>query len=124
MTGVYCAAAELSARGYIVTVTARNAPTVDLMASTPDLKKTFNIQVKCNKPKGNKAFWLMSEAAKVASPNLVYIFVNLKENAKPDFYITDSRTVSKNIGIDRRKNSIFYWFGRNAKYKDNWNVLK
>lgn len=124
MTGVYYAAAELSSRGYIVTVTARNAPSVDMMVSTPDLKRTFNVQVKANKPKGTQAYWLLSEQSKMTSPNLIYVFVNLKADGRPDFYLADSSTVSKNLVVERRPGSVFYSFARDGKFKDKWDILK
>ncbi len=123
MTGVYAVATELSAKGYIVTVTSRNAPHVDIMASTPDFKKTFNIQVKASW--GNPSFWLLNEESKnVSSNNLIYVFVNLKENKNPDFYIVPSKIVSKNVDVSKRKNSCWYSFQRNIKYKDRWDFLK
>jgi hypothetical protein len=123
MTGVYYAAAELSSKGYLVTVTSRSAPAVDMLVSTPDLKRTYEIQVKTNK--ANTNFWLLSkEAKKRISPNLVYIFVNLKREGKPDFYLATSRTVSANMAINRRRNSVFYWFPRENRYRDKWDILK
>ena len=124
MTGVYYAAAELSSQGCLVTVTARNAPTVDMMVSTPNLKKTTNVQVKSNKAGGNQSFWLLSKEARRSLPNLTYIFVNLKKNERPDFYIVDSGTVAKKMSIERTKSGIWYAFGRDERYKDRWDLFK
>ena len=125
ITGVHYVAAVLSEKGYIVTITARNAPGIDIMASTPDLKKAFNIQVKANKVGGTQSFWLLNkDAQNIVSPNFIYIFVNLKENQKPDFYIVESTIVAKNIDVSHSKNGHWYSFKRNDKYKDNWNILK
>jgi len=125
MTGVYATAAELSARGYIVTLTARNAPGIDIMASTPNLMKTFNIQVKANKPHGTQSFWLLSKDAKeTVSPNFFYVFVNLKENDKPDFYVTSSKTVARSIDTSRSKSGVWYSFQRDPKHKDRWDLLR
>lgn len=125
MTGVYCVAAELSSRGYIVTVTARNAPGVDIMASTVNGKKAFNIQVKANKPGGTHSFWLLGKGAKkTVSPNLFYVFVNLHKDRKPDFYVVKSYIVARNLDISRSKNGTWYSFGRNEKYKNQWKYLR
>jgi len=124
MTGVYFVAAELSAKGYVVTTTARNAPGIDIMASTPDLKRTFNIQVKANKVGGTQAYWLLDKNAnRTESANLLYVFVNLKENAKPDFYIVPSHVVAKNVEHSRAKNSEWWSFHRDNKYKDRWDLF-
>lgn len=125
MTGVYFTAAELSSRGFIVTITARNAPHVDIMVSTPNMKKTFSIQVKANKPDGTKSFWLLNkEAKKTVSPSFFYVFVNLNENRKPDFYIVKSGTVAKNIEVSRSKSGRWYSFQRDEKYKNRWDYFK
>lgn len=131
MTGVYSVAAELSSKGYIVTLTARNAPIVDMMVATPDLKKTFNVQVKSNKPKemgGTQAYWLVNkEAREIVSPNLVYVFVNLKKKEKPDFYIVDSKSVAKDTELyTASSGERFYQFYRDAhaNCKDNWGLFE
>lgn len=124
MTGVYAVATELSSRGYIVTITSRNAPHVDIIVSTPNLKKTFNIQVKANNPYGTKSFWLLNKEAKnIKSNNFIYLFVNLKENVKPDFYIVKSRIVAKNIDVNHSKSGHWYSFQRDNKFKDKWTTL-
>ena len=125
MTGVYFAAAELSSRGFLVTITARNAPHADIMVSTLNMKKTFSIQVKANKPNGTKSFWLLNKKSKkTTSPSFFYIFVNLNENKKPDFYIVKSNIVAKKIKVSHRKSSDWYSFQRDEKYKDRWDYLK
>ncbi len=125
MTGVYSVAAELSARGYIVTTTTRNAPGIDIMASTSDLKKTFNIQVKANSTGGTHSFWLLNkDAENLVSPNFFYIFVNFKSNQKPDFYIVESSIVSQNVDVNHSKSGHWYSFQRDEKYKDKWELLK
>ncbi|MFA6328888.1 MAG: hypothetical protein WCY41_05570 [Candidatus Micrarchaeia archaeon] len=92
MTGVYLVAAELSKHNIIATLTSRNAPGVDIISSTQDLKRVFNIQVKTNSK--NASFWLLNKDAKgTYSPNFVYVFVNLREGGA-DFYIVPSKKVS------------------------------
>lgn len=125
MRGVYSVAAELSARGYIVTITARNAPGIDIIASTSDMKKSFNIQVKANKSHGTQSFWLLNkEAKRTISSIFFYIFVNFKEDKNPDFYIVKSKIVAKNLDISHTKRGVWYSFERDERYLNNWNVLK
>jgi hypothetical protein len=124
MAGVYYVAAELSSLGYIVAVTSRNALGADLLVSTADLDKSFNVQVKTNRTRGTQAYWLMGDVANIpVSRNLVYVFVNMKKDAKPDFYIVGSEEVSKNLEPYRSKGKEKYQFRRNARYKDNWAVF-
>ena len=123
MAGVYYTAAELSRRGFIVTLTVRNAPGVDILASTLDLKKTFSIQVKARG--SNTKDWLLNkDVKKLVSPNFFYGFVNIMENKGPEFYIAKSNTVANNMRTGRWKNSTFYWFEKDLKYKDRWDILK
>jgi len=122
-TGVYTVAAELSAQKYIVNVTSRNAPGVDIIASTLDLKKTFTIQVKANVSDGTQSFWLMNkDSQKLISPNLFYVFVNFRKDEKPDFYVVESSIVAQNVDVD--KNGNWHSFDRDEKHKDRWDLLK
>ncbi|MCJ7696752.1 MAG: hypothetical protein MUO73_00255 [Thermoplasmata archaeon] len=118
MTGVFTVAAELSAKRYIVTLTSRNAPGIDIIASSLDLKKTFNIQVKANASDGTQSFWLLNkDAQNLISPNFFYVFVNFKKDQKPDFYVVESSIVAQNVEVSHSENSDWYSFQRNEKYK-------
>lgn len=48
MIGTYLAAAELTQRGLVVSITSRNARGADLLAADQAYKKTWSIQVKTN----------------------------------------------------------------------------
>jgi hypothetical protein len=128
MAGVYSAAAELSLRNYVVAVTSRNAPGVDIVAVSPDLRKALSFQVKANKPKGTHAFWLLNKRAMHdVSKSLFYVFVNLKEEGyRPDFYVVPSRVVARDMVIERsktKKQSTWYSFRRDENWKDRWEIL-
>jgi len=124
MTGVFYTAAELSSRGFIVTITARNAPTVDLLVSKPDMKKTISIQVKTNASNGTHSFWLTGKnSMNLKAPNFFYILVNLKSDDKPDFYIVPSRDLVKNIDYSKTKSGEWYSFQRNEKFRGRWDLL-
>src|SRR5437868_6752123 len=84
MAGVYAVAAELRLRGFVVAVTARNAPGVDLIAFSHDPRKAVGIQVKANKHQGTRGFWLLNKRAKTdISSTLFYVFVNLNGCGQP-----------------------------------------
>jgi len=123
MAAVYFVAAELSTRGYIVTTTARNAPSVDVMVTTSDMKKTFNIQVKTST---QPYFLLRKDAKKMSSPNFLYIFVKFNHDPeqKPDFYIVKSSVVAQNIEEYGSKGDMWYSFSPTEKDKDKWELLK
>lgn len=125
--GVYFVAAELSLRNYIATVTARNAPCVDIIATSPRLR-SINIQVKANKPKGTHSFWLLGQRSKNdSSDTLFYVFVNLHSGErKPDYYVVPSRVVARRMSIERSRTgakSTWYSFARIEKYRDRWDLL-
>ncbi len=87
--GEFFAAAEIAKRGGIATLTLKNTPTIDILAT--NLKKgTFaNIQVK-TRSKNNKQGWLLNSKVEKKSDikNHFYIFVNLRDdNELNDYYI-------------------------------------
>ena len=53
MTGVYCAAAELSRQGYIVSPTSRSARGADLLVTDQSCLNAWSVQVKTNAAKRN-----------------------------------------------------------------------
>ncbi|SRR6266699_4527821 len=61
---MYLTAAELAGRRFVVATTTRNAPGVDLMATSSDLGRTYGIQVKGNHWTGGKGFWFLGKRAK------------------------------------------------------------
>ena len=77
VAGEYFVAAELSRRGYIATLTLRNARGIDIIVADSDSTRSVGIQVKTSQSPG--AAWLASkkvEEATVAN-NLFFVFVNL-----------------------------------------------
>lgn len=126
MAGVYAVAAELSLRGFVVAVTSRNAPGVDLLAFSSDPKKTVGIQVKANKPRGTQSFWLLNKRAKEdTSDTLFYVFVNLKGPGQPaEYYVVPSGVVSRDMAFSRSKKGEWYSFARDPRYRDRWDVIE
>ncbi|MGD0016897.1 MAG: hypothetical protein ABSC38_05205 [Verrucomicrobiia bacterium] len=102
LAGTHFAAAELSQRGYVATVTSRNTEGIDILASSADGSRTVSIQVKTSGAEQRSRFtrsWIMQKKHEdVASDNFFYVFVDLKPtNEKPDFYIVPSKEVAHYI---------------------------
>ncbi|MEI6481404.1 MAG: hypothetical protein WCO19_03820 [Candidatus Saccharibacteria bacterium] len=118
VAGEYFVAAELSARGYIASITLRNTKGVDILCSNEDASKTIGIQVKTNK--SSKRSWVLNQKSEdYFADNLYYIFVNLNDNNKPpDYFIVSSEHVAKHIKKTHRE-----WLdtpGKNGnKHNDN-----
>src|SRR3954447_15394377 len=84
MLGTYLAAAELTQKGLVVSVTSRNARGADLLATDQEYKRTWSIQVKTNRKPAT--FWLLSKDYKeVVSATHIYIFINLRGDNRPDY---------------------------------------
>src|SRR5947208_12349123 len=94
MLGVYLAAAELTEKGLIVSITSRNAKGADLLATDQSYERTWAIQVKTNRKPAK--FWLggKSFTDDVARQH-VYVFVNLRGDVRPDYYVVPSRIVAR-----------------------------
>ncbi|MEW6329081.1 MAG: hypothetical protein AB1468_03100 [Candidatus Micrarchaeota archaeon] len=121
MAGVYLVAAELCLRNFIVSVTSRSAKGVDLLASTRDCKKVFSIQVKTN---GDNRDWWFVDKESTHSPTLIYIFVRIKKNAKPDFYIVKSSEVARDAYHEKYGKEVWHSSVPKEKHKDNWGMLR
>ncbi|NVJ85782.1 MAG: aspartate ammonia-lyase [Algoriphagus sp.] len=118
IAGEYYAAAELSRRGFMASITLRNNEGVDILALDPNGLKTFAIQVKTIQ-NGNKKWPLNKKYEREKRKNLYYIFVMLKsEFERPEFYIVPGDELAENI-----KNNHQTWLnapGRNGQpHKDN-----
>ncbi len=110
MHGVFLVAAELSARGFIVSTTSRSATGADLLVTDQWCQKTWSVQVKTN---GKKAsFWLVgSKAQHLKSQSHVYAFVNIRKNKPPQFLIVPSeRVAAATKGSVSSTGSVWYEF--------------
>jgi hypothetical protein len=75
--------------------------------------------------------WLVNPKTKGAvSPSHIYVFVNVpkpqNKQKETQFYIVSSRAVAdkfKTTPPRGTKGSIWHYFRRNEKYKDNWRVF-
>lgn len=149
--GEFYVAAEVSKRGSIATLTIKNTPSIDVIVINPMNGVSVNIQAK-TRSVDNKQGWKLSKKAedKTTIKNLFYIFVNLKKDELPDYYIIPFNEFSDFIYKKHQKwlkekdrygkphkdsnirnfkpekvNSPFckadVALGR--KYKDNWDIL-
>jgi hypothetical protein len=116
MLGTYLAAAELTHNGLIVSITSRNARGSDLFATDQQYKKTWSIQVKTNRKAAS--FWLInSDFKSLVSPTHVYIFINLRGNERPDYYVVPSRIVAKH-GFKSKAKTGSIWYAFNLRWAD------
>lgn len=122
VAGEYYVAAELSARGYIASITLRNTKGVDILCSNSDASKTVAIQVKTNK-RSNRDWVLNEKCEKSQADNFFYAFVNLNNQQKsPDYFIVPSKIVS-----DFARDSHSNWIntpGRNGRVHQNTTMRK
>jgi hypothetical protein len=63
VSGEYFIAAELSRRGYIASITLRNAKGIDILVSNDDASKSVGIQVKTNHGKHKQ--WLLNKKSSI-----------------------------------------------------------
>src|SRR4051794_16722037 len=97
MLGVYLTAAELTSRGFIASTTSRNAVAADVLVTDQRCRKAWSIQVK-SATNVNGTFWMMGAQNKqLASESYVYIFVDIKGNAQPDYFIVPSAEVVRRV---------------------------
>jgi hypothetical protein len=134
--GCYFVAAELSRRGYIATLTVRNAKGVDLLVTNMLGTRTIAIQVKTNQDSGKN--WLLGiDSETLSADNLFYVFVNLNGLGSPSFHIVESKVVAdycrnfhinwlkgtKKDGTPRKDTDMREFQDRKNLYLDAWQSL-
>lgn len=101
-SGEYHVAAELSHRGWLATVTIKNAPGTDVLAQHFETGLTIPIQVKTTLTKRNVTLQQKDEAPDTADRQW-YVLVALAElGARPDFYVLPRNHVCAFIWVDHR----------------------
>jgi hypothetical protein len=124
MQGVYLVAAELTGRGFIVSITSRNAFGADLLVARQGCETTWSVQVKTNRQ--NTSFWsLNSHAQQMKYPSHIYVFVNLKGNNRPEYYVVKSEFVADHVDIYETKKGPWYSFGSSdaMPYLEGWDAI-
>jgi hypothetical protein len=117
MQGVFLTAAELTYRGFVVSLTARNAFGADLLITDNQCQNAWSVQVKTNQD-ASANFWLLNaHSENLQSDSHVYVFVSLRGNQRPRFLVVPSRIVAGNVYKEQAKTgSIWYSFSRDT----NW----
>jgi len=137
VAGEYFAAAELSRRGYVASVTLRNTRGMDVIATNADASRSVGISVKTNKT--NRKDWMVNEKAEsFLSETLFYVFVNLKGvGENPAFHVVPSKVVATSVyeshrawlsklkksGEARKDSSMRRFTDPENKYLDRWDLL-
>jgi hypothetical protein len=116
-TAQFYVAAELTRRGYLISLTLGNAPVTDLLAVSPQ-NKHFRIEVK---GQSTKNFWLIKRFE--PDEELFYILVYIPKNDVPPrfFILTSSELMQKREGYKNHIDS------KSGRYKDalggvNWST--
>jgi hypothetical protein len=138
ISGEYAAAAELTRRGLVASITLRNTRGIDILVSNADASKSAGVQVKTNQ--NGKRLWLLNRKAEdFHSRNLYYVFVCLKDpGTRPDFFVVPSKDVARYVTRSHRR-----WLARpgqggqahrdtpmrqfkdpDGKYLERWDLLK
>jgi hypothetical protein len=104
----FFAAAELTRRGYLVSLTFGNAPVSDLMVQSP-MGKQFSVDVK---GQSTRNFWLVQ--TRPPNPNHFFVLVYLPpEFAPPRFFVLSSDELM------RRRNEYRQSVEYRGKYRDD-----
>ena len=117
MQGVFLTAAELTHRGFVVSLTARNAFEADLLVTDYECQNAWSVQVKTNQDAGAN-FWLLNaHSEKLKSDSHIYVFVALMGNRRPNFLVVPSRIVAENVCKETAASgSVWYSFSRDTKW--------
>lgn len=143
VAGEYFVAAELSQLWIVATLTLKNTPKIDILATNLETWKVANIQVKTMSINNNQ-WWRLSSKDEEESniKNHYYVFVNLLWEWKlPEYYIIPQKDIANYLYYYHR-NWLNWKEGRNdttmrvfdpyrkkesenfwKKYKNNWKEL-
>jgi hypothetical protein len=94
VAGEYFVAAELSRRGFIASVTLRNARGIDVLVAHQDGNRFLGIQVKTNQH--SQRSWPLHEKVESSGrPDLFFVFVNLNGSGEPTYHVVPSAVVAE-----------------------------
>jgi hypothetical protein len=143
VTGEHYVAAELSRRGFLVTLTRGNAPGVDLLAYDPESRRTVACQVKtADGSRGKRRVeWMLKQGdddpEKVRSDFFIFVFLPA-DSAPPEFRIVPSKTVAHLVHEDHSQwlstpgrrgqqhsteNTIRIFRDAERKWLGNWDLI-
>jgi hypothetical protein len=117
--GEYYIAYILSANGFTTTITLGRAEAYDILAVTPDKKKTIKIQIKTSWKDKKQQWKLNKKFEDIKSDDFYFFFINLyKLDKTPEFWVVKSEFVSKYIK-ERHKIWLNTPGKNNQKHNDN-----
>jgi len=124
--GQFYVAAELTRRGYYVTLTLGNAPRTDLIVLSPE-QKTFRVEVKAQQTQN---FWLIRKHP--VDEAHFYVLVVFRAKESPRYFILTCADVQRlrqeyadRMTVRGRYNDKFGGFnwGTPLQFCDRWDVL-
>lgn len=137
VTGEYFVAAELSRRDLIASITMRNSPGIDILATNLKAKRTVTIQ--CKTSRSSTKGWILSDKAEDFTPkNHFYVFVRLgAADDSPKYHIVPAKIVAKYVssrhqtwlkgkkpnGGQRKDSAMRKFRDEDNKYLDRWDLL-
>ena len=124
MHGVFRIGAELTGRGYAVSLTSRSAHSVDMHATTHNLRKTFAIEVKTTKA---KQFLFHKSTSEVSSASFVYALIRYKQLKDGSYnfryFIVPSVHMIK-LARSAFSGGCFVEYNQIESYEDAWKWLE
>lgn len=137
VAGEYYVAAELSRRGYLASLTHKNAHDIDILVASSDGSRIISVQVKTNQDNG-KEWVLGKKSEELDDPNYYYVFVRLNgPKGRPSFHIVESGIVAryckkshrdwlagrKKDGTARKDTTMRMFFDKDCAYENAWERL-
>ena len=143
LAGEYYVCAELCRQGILALITPKNNPLFDIVATSPESKRTVSIQVKTMSI-GNEDGWRLGKdmLEKKHNDSLFVVLVNMNKDGSNDFYIYPYDELVERVKTEMnlymetpkkdgtpRKDTGFCWFDL-KQFKDsdkvkegNWKIL-
>lgn len=108
----FYAAAELTRRGYLVSLTLGNAPAIDLLCVSPE-GRNFNVDVK---GQATKNFWLIQKRFLEEQKNLFYFLIYMPKDLEkaPNIYIATAKEL-----MAKRDEYKKHIEAKSGKYRDD-----
>lgn len=137
IAGEYFVAAELSRRGYIASVSLRNARGIDILATNQDASHCVTIQ--CKTSQVRRRVWILNEKSeRFVSKTHFYVFVAFgRVSERPSYHVVPSRDVAEYIrkshrewlrkpapdGRRHKDSPIRKFSDPDGKYLERWDLL-
>ena len=117
IAGEFLVAGELSKRGWIATLTARNTPNVDVLAARPSGDVHARIQVKTRSPAYTYAH-RVGKGFSMAEDRDFVVLVDVGEEAEvPRYWIVPAREANRLITNEQLRTKDI------AEYENRWDLL-